>query len=72
MIGWLTTARKATVSAAIAFLSPPTALLVSDQPLSWRVFLAAAMTGVIAGLSTYEVGNTEPYEPRHAARDEEL
>lgn len=70
MITLLTTARKATVSAVIAFLSPPTALIVSDQPLSARVFLASLLVGLIGGLSTYEVGNTEPYEPRHSATPE--
>lgn len=70
MIALLTTARKATVSAVVAFLSPPTALLVSDQPLTARVLLASALVGLIGGLSTYEVGNTERYEPRHAAPPE--
>lgn len=70
MITLLTTARKATVSAAIAFLSPPTALLVSDQPLSWRVLIASGLVGLIGGMATYETGNTEPYEPRHAATPE--
>lgn len=69
MIALLTTARKATVSAVVAFLSPPTALLLSDQPITWRALLASALVGVIAGLTTYQAPNTEPYEParRHAA-----
>lgn len=52
MIALLTTARKATVSAVIAFLSPPTALLLSDQPITWRTLLASVLVGVIAGFST--------------------
>lgn len=65
MIGLLTTARKATVAAAVAFLSPPTALLLSDQPITWRVMGAALLVGLIGGLTTYETGNTRP--PQHAA-----
>lgn len=61
MIALLTTARKATVSAAIAFLSPPTALLLSDQELSWRLLLASFLLGVVGGLTTYETANTEPF-----------
>lgn len=65
----LTTARKATVSAVVAFLSPPTALLLSEQPISWRTLLASVLLGALGYLATYEVSNTEPYEPqrRHAA-----
>ncbi|TFV83172.1 hypothetical protein [Blastococcus sp. CT_GayMR16] len=66
MIALLTTARKATLSALAAFLSPPTALLLSDQPITWRVMLASLLVGALAGLGVYETGNTEEYEPRHA------
>lgn len=70
MIALLTTARKATTSAAVAFLGPLAALFVSDTPISLRLVVGCLLTGLIAGLGTYEVGNTERYEPRHAAPPE--
>lgn len=69
MLALVTTARKATVSAAVAFLGPLAALFVSDTPISLRLVVGCLLTGIIAGLGTYETGNTEPYAPerRHAA-----
>jgi len=66
VIALLTTARKASNAAILAFLSPPVALVVSDQPLTFRVVLASVLLGLIAGLSTYETSNTDVYEPRHS------
>ena len=66
MIALLTTARKATVAAAVAFLSPPTALLLSDQSITWRTMLASVLLGAVGYLTTYETSNLGPYEPRHA------
>lgn len=65
----LTTARKATVSAVVAALSPLYVLLQSDQPVTWRGVLAGAVGGIVGYLGTYAVSNTEPYQPaqRHAA-----
>lgn len=62
----LTTARKATVSAVVAFLSPPTALLLSDQPISWRTLLASLLLGAIGYFTTFETTNLEPSNPQHA------
>lgn len=70
MIALFTTARKATTGALSAFLAPLAALFVSDQDIDARVVVAALLTGAVAGLSVWGLGNTEPYEPRHAARDE--
>ena len=70
MIALVTTARKASVSAAVAFLGPLAALFVSDTPITLRLVVGCLLTGLIAGLGTYEVGNTQPYEPRHAAAEE--
>lgn len=69
----LTTARKATVSAAVALLTPLYVLLQSDQPVTWRGVLACAAGGIVGYLGTYSVSNAEPYEPaqRHAARPPE-
>lgn len=71
MLALLTTARKATLSAVLAFLSPTTTLLVSDQPITARVLIASVLVGLIAGLSTYELGNTKEYTPRHTAPNQE-
>jgi hypothetical protein len=68
VLALLTTARKATVAAVVAFISPPTALLLSDQDISPRALVASALLGVIGYLTTYETANTEPYEPRHSDR----
>ncbi len=70
MISLLTTARKATASAAIAFLGPLAALFVSDTEITARLVVGCLLTGVIAGLGTYEASNTEPYEPRHSTPPE--
>ena len=70
MISLFTTARKATVSAAVAFLGPLAALFVSDTPITLRLVVGCLLTGAMAGLSTYQAPNTEVYEPRHAATEE--
>lgn len=57
------TARKATVAGVISFLSPLSALLVSDQPITLRVVGASLLLGLIAGLTTYETRNTPDDEP---------
>lgn len=69
MLALLTTARKASVSAGVAFLGPITALFVSDTLITVRVVVGCLLTGLLAGLTTYQTGNTGPYEPRHRAAD---
>lgn len=59
----LTTARKATVSAAVAALTPLYVLLQSGQPVTWRSALACAVGGLVGYLGTYGVSNAPPYEP---------
>ena len=70
MIALLTTARKATAGALGAFLSPLATLYLSDQDITGRGVVAALLSGLVAGLAVYEACNTEPYEPRHAEREE--
>lgn len=67
MIALLTTSRKALAGTLIAFLGPLAALYVSDQPITGRTIVGCLLTGAIAGLTVWITGNTEPYEPRHAA-----
>lgn len=66
MIGLLTTSRKATAGALAASLGPLAALYAGDQPITGRLIVSCALSGVIAGLTVWATGNTEPYEPRHA------
>lgn len=62
MLTPLTTARKATVSATMAFLSPLTTFLLSGEPVTWRALLASVLLGALGYLATYETTNTEPVE----------
>lgn len=71
MINALTTARKATVGAVGAFLSPLATLYLSNQDITGRGLVGALLAGMVAGLAVYEASNTEPYEPRHAHREGE-
>lgn len=70
MIGLLTTSRKATAGALSAFLGPIAALYLSTADLTVRGVVAALLTGAVGGLAVWATGNTEPYEPRHAASRE--
>lgn len=67
MIALLTTSRKATAGALAAFLGPLATLYLSTADLTPRGVVAACLTGAIGGLTVWATGNTEPYEPRHAA-----
>jgi hypothetical protein len=70
VIALLTTSRKATVGALVAFLGPLAALYASDQPITGRLVVGCLLAGAIAGLSVWSTGNTDVYEPRHAAAEE--
>lgn len=67
MIALLTTSRKATAGALVAFLGPLAALFASNIPITARVVVGCVLAGAIAGFTVWATGNTEPYEPRHAA-----
>lgn len=69
MIALLTTSRKALAGSLVAFLGPLAALFASDIPITARVIVGCLLAGSIAGLTVWATGNTEPYEPRHAAED---
>lgn len=53
----LASARKAIVSAVLAFLAPLLALVVSPVDLDWRGVLGSVLAGIVAGLGTYVVPN---------------
>lgn len=50
-------ARKAQVAALIAFLGPILTYIAATGDWSWRAFIGAVVSGVIAGLTTYQVQN---------------
>lgn len=56
--------RKAIVAAGLAFLAPIGAVLTAtDQPLDWRTFAAAAVSGVITGGGVWLTANAQPTAP---------
>jgi hypothetical protein len=71
VISLLTTSRKALAGALTAFLAPLAALFASEQEITWRVVVACVLSGALAGLGVWSVGNTDVYEPvgKHAAPD---
>lgn len=52
-------ARKAQVAAVIGFLGPLGTYVAAEGDWSWRAFGGAVITGMLAGLATYNA----PYEP---------
>ena len=43
---------------------------MSEQEITARVVVAALLVVAVGGLGVYETGNTEAYEPRHAAPED--
>lgn len=68
MIALITTARKATLGAATAFLTPLYVLYQSDVEITGRALVACLIGGLIAGLGVYEAKNTRPYG-EHSERE---
>lgn len=69
MVSLMTTARKALVAALAGFISPLYVLVQSELPIDGRSVLACALAGLLAGVLTFEVPNTDEYKPerKHAA-----
>lgn len=57
-------ARKAQIAALVGFLGPILTYLQTETEWSWRAFAGAVVSGVVAGLTVYNIKNAEPRESR--------
>lgn len=49
--------RKAIVAAVVALLGPILTYIAATGDWSWRAFIGSVITGVVAGLGTFQVSN---------------